>query len=127
MVPVYQTRFGLPKGNCTEAAIASVLEVPLDSILDLQSTPEEGHEWLRLLNEWLRPAHGLNLVMFGNNWELPYPECWCLIGGISPRGFRHFVVGYNGEIRHDPHPDGTGLQSVDSIAFFVPVDPAIVQ
>ena len=40
-----------------------------------------------------------------------------ILTGKSPRGnFNHAVVAYNGEVVHDPHPIGGGVESfVDAI------------
>lgn len=34
---------------------------------------------------------------------------YVMIGGESPRGNNHVVIAADGEIIHDPHPDGGGL------------------
>ena len=122
MVPVTQTRFGFPEGNCTEAALASVLEIDLDSVPDLKDTDPDGNEWVEVINEWMVPTHGLYLACFGTDWGgAPFPPAWVLLGGLGPRGLQHMVVGFGGEVRHDPHPDQAGLVEPNLICLFVAV------
>jgi hypothetical protein len=124
MKPIFQDRFGFPEGNCTEAALASILECPLSDVPDLRETPEEGMEWVVALNEWLVPTYGLCLVFFGSNWgDVPYPPGWVLFSGMGPRGLGHMVVGFDGEVRHDPHPDVVGVE-IYGIGILVVLDPS---
>lgn len=57
MIPVYQTKFkgsDAPKseqGNCFQACIASILEIPLEEAFDDKLCEE--HEWFDNFNEWL--------------------------------------------------------------------------
>lgn len=47
-----------------------------------------------------------------------YGEIWHTIEGLSPRGGQHAVVGNQGKMRFDPHPqDGTGRGLVDVDAY----------
>lgn len=40
------------------------------------------------------------------------PDVW-ILGGMSPRGFTHAVLGDAGGVLWDPHPDRTGLQTTE--------------
>ena len=53
------------------------------------------------------------------------PLGYHLICGPSPRGggMSHATVGRNGEIVHDPHPDGTGVVKVECFGLFVALNP----
>ncbi len=62
MKPTFQTRFGgknAPddqKGNCWQAALASVLELPLEETLDISLLSDEYDDhWQDKVNEWLAP------------------------------------------------------------------------
>lgn len=119
MVPVMQTRFGDPDGNCFEAAIASVLEVSLDDVPVLASYRNDSATFWEVLFDWLRDEHELCLVLAlaKGSW---IPEgVYHLISGLSPRGIKHTVVGQGGVMVHDPHPEGGGVLD-DSVCFFVP-------
>lgn len=125
MVPVDQTAFGGGKGNCFAAVVASLLELQVADLPDL-CLP-----WQRkVLCEWLKPR-GLWWLDAGAADVGPYLP-WLgyhEIAGMGPRGLRHSVVGYRGEVVHDPHPSRGGLLPDEqggrawSYGFFVKVDP----
>lgn len=130
MKPVYQTVFGSPGGNCMQAAVASIFELPLEQVPNFV---ENGDEWVEALVSFcakynLRPVFlslekrepGTN-IGFSGGW-------WSVVTGKSPRGdYYHAVVAYNGSIVHDPHPDGEGkLISLLDECVFVQIDPARV-
>lgn len=126
MIPVYQTIFGAPDGNCFQACIASVLELPLDDVPHF--CKGDNPHWMRDTLDFLRPV-GLSLLTV----HLPegldaedLPDAWCVLSGPGPRGHRHSVVGRGGMMVHDPHPDGTGLLAVEEYDLFVAIDPATV-
>lgn len=62
-------------------------------------------------------------------------DFWHICTGISPRdpeqkenfgrGLLHAVIGKKGVIRHDPHPDRTGLLAINEYEFLVPTDLSI--
>jgi len=111
---IQQTKFGWD-GNCYQAGVASILELDLDDVPNLNTSKEvEGEEMDGIVNEWL----------FGSNLKLHWirtfdedqrkmlgPEVYHLICGPSPRSkmLSHIVVGQYGEIIWDPHPDNDGL------------------
>lgn len=119
MKPIMQTKFGDVEGNCFAACIASLFEMALDDVPDfscIQDKDGKPVHWLTAVDKWLWDR---GMVM---RVALPdfYPEnCYYLAWGKSPRGFEHSVICYNGELKHDPHPDGTGLVAVADIAYFV--------
>jgi len=116
-------------GNCWEAAIASVLEIPLEEVMDER---DESHprwapgtwqkDWFEtwaqhwnLKRDWLKEVHGKDLVP--GEGEAPPPEMlppdgfWLAVGPAR-RGCLHCVVFQGAEMVHDPHPDRTGLLAV---------------
>lgn len=104
MIPVVQSRTGAD-GNCLNACIASILELPLKAV------PELGEDWLGDLNRFLA-RHGLRyrrVPMYKK------PSGWSTIEGVSPRGGLHACVAKDGELAWDPHPieDGTGQGLVE--------------
>jgi hypothetical protein len=123
MKAIFQTVFNDQEGNCLQAAIASVLEVPLDTVPHFALEPE--HTWWQSMNSWMQARHGLAVICVVDGWDAP--KVYHLITGLSPRGVEHATVGYAGEIVHDPHPrsDVQPLQrQFRKWWFFVPVDPA---
>ena len=121
MKPVDQTTFGGPdtppaeRGDCLSAALASILEVPLEAV---PRFCEHGSDvdWSPHINEFLA---GFDLMYFGLEFDEDDPGHtqnlldamgYHVITGPGPRsGVRHSVVGYQGEVVHDPHPSRDGL------------------
>lgn len=116
MKPIFQTKFGKPDGNCTAACLASLLDLDIDTIPDFTT---QGDSWITAFNEWLAPG-GLALlwIELPNRFVIP-PDTYYMLWGISPRDIEHSVIGYNGEMVHDPHPDGGGLKKIEHYAFLV--------
>ena len=98
-------RPGVRRGNCLQAAFASLFELPLEAVPHFVAEDD----WWGCLERWLA-ARGLLPVWVPHSdvipWGIPY-----LATGVSPRGeFKHVVIEQNGELIHDPHPEGTGLK-----------------
>ena len=121
MTPVDQTITG-DGGNCYQAALASVLELPLADVPHFRAThPDDMHgaaaRWLkgwgvRLLPMYFTDRDDLARTHFDFSM-------YVLVAGYGPRrradGSRrqHAVVGrtlpWGVELLHDPHPDKTFL------------------
>lgn len=100
-------------GNCLQAAIASLLDLPLDEVPhfvgDDVATDGEAHWWTC----WLRWCEGRGLTVRAD--VEPLPGEYFLGGGPSPRdpeNVKHVAVYRDGLLVHDPHPDGTGVVEV---------------
>lgn len=104
MKRVVQTRTG-SDGNCLNACIASILELPLSKV------PEFGDDWIEDLNEFLT-TKGLSYRRVPMYQK---PSGYSTIEGVSPRGGLHACVAKDGELVWDPHPieDGTGQGLVE--------------
>jgi len=105
-------------GNCTEAALASILGIRLDQVPSFQGLVSEDY-WdavYAFVN-----SRGFDLVM--NHRATHYPGLY-LADGPSPRGCGHFVVMHDGEMIHDPHPSRAGLLSIEKTWALIPHDPA---
>lgn len=124
MKPIKQTKLHDPPnqhGNCLRACYASVLEIPIDSIPEFEEMDEKS--WWPAELKWANTL-GLQLICFDGEYHF---EGYYFLAGKSPRGdFNHIVVYENGQMVHDPHPDGTGIESVDNTYIFLPHDPARV-
>lgn len=119
MIPVNQTLFGGKEGNCFEACLASIMEVPIEIFPGYKDA-----DWLALYNRFLGANFGLQLLLIAGEQHQLFKvqfgmDCHHLISGQGPRGLKHSVVGLNGRMVHDPHPDGSGLVEVDTWDFLV--------
>jgi hypothetical protein len=129
MIPVDQTRMhdpaaGVP-GNCMQAALASILELPLELVPDptdgkLVDTPERLNAYCGRVDDLLADH---NLYRFGLP-EQGLPGLH-LASGVSPRGVGHVVVRDGWETVHDPHPSREGLARIDRVIVLIHRDPAV--
>lgn len=128
MRPVYQTIFKPPLGNCMQACLASLLEVSLENIPNFAAEPSD--KWWEKYCDWMVENYRLQPLTLnvagteGVDEESVYwiPRGYHMIQGESPRGnYDHVVVGYEGEIIHDPFPEGGGLKSVKYYEVFVSI------
>jgi len=126
MIPVDQTVFAVPGGNCFSACVASLLELPLKVVPYFMGDkpPGEPEEWFAGFLAWLRPlGYWAIPLSVGNGWR---PEGLCILSGKSPRGsFLHSVVarGTDLDVVHDPHPSRAGVLTKDDVVILVPLDP----
>jgi hypothetical protein len=123
MVGITQTimsrgpEFGEPTSNAMQAALATVLGLPLNAVPHFA---DEG--WWDVLNTWLIERHGVTMISCtAGDWEVP--RILHLSQGLTMRGTPHVVVGFGGQLLHDPHPSGVGLSTVLSHELFVSVQP----
>lgn len=133
MIPVAQTTFrpseGDGAGNCFQAALASVMELPLDDVPNFAGFPRA--TWQEELDAWLA-ARGLALLPLETRRGMPWVPAgsWVLIVGRSPRGdFAHCIVGHVEEgmfaYAHDPHPSRAFIDGdPTTIWVFLTLDPA---
>lgn len=125
MKPTDQTIFG-HGGNCLAACIASILEIPIETVPNFCGLYGDD-EWFDRMNEWL---HALGLVGIAFKTEDPtfsrqwLRHAWCIVSGPASRGFLHCTVWRNGELVHDPHPSRDGLKAVHDVIVFASTDPA---
>ena len=118
MTPILQTRFSSPgvHGNCFLACITSITGIPLEVIDHIDGSKQN---WFQLLYPiWWE--HGFKFAgsLTDPDRILSYTpgiDGFYIVGGESPRGVAagHAVVFKAGEMVHDPHPDGTGILSLD--------------
>lgn len=107
MIPTKQTILG-KGGNCFCACIASILEVPIETVPDFGQNPN----WREETNKWLAQHNMFYIdVMLPGDMRDELVDFWGyhVIAGKGPRGMQHAVVGYKGEMVFDPHPSGDGL------------------
>lgn len=126
MKRVRQTQFGETKGNCFQAALASLLEEDLRTVPPLHKYPRT---WFGVLNEWME-ARGKSFLEthYDKHLTLATGQL-ALLTGKSPRGdYRHCVIGrYDGTcwaLAWDPHPSDDGLDGEpEFVSFVMPINP----
>lgn len=146
MIPVDQIRVSAPMGQCTEAAIASLLHVQLGDVPDLYdpARPDDRSETWPALLRWINaqgylwiggPLGGDRPLPLLLPMDLPYVAERANLGwklrrwwrghhlllGYNPAGVGHACVGLAGALVHDPNPSRAGLATVDEVAVLVPV------
>jgi hypothetical protein len=135
MTPIEQTILTPPDGNCFAACVASILELPLETVPNYKNPDgPHDHSWWFNWQRWLQPQ---NLALIG--WPdpiAPDPDvCADILRGYSictvryeyPRGgVNHAVVCLNGEIVWNPHPlrDTRKHDSVVDWIVFRVIDPS---
>ncbi len=121
MKPIDQTRFGNPDGNCFNACIASILEIPLE---DVPEYIAEAGNYYPKYNKWLEQY---NLEILWMRFGHDVPNGYAILCGKSDRGLDHAVVTFKGEIVHDPHPSKVGLIEGTGTNWdiFVMLDPSL--
>lgn len=148
MTPIMQTRFGFPGkapieewGNCGEACLASLLDLPLSAIPDINDTAyrEFGAVDVHWGTVFKRFIESQGYSWWRMNWETAYT--WApqflsvgqlaITAGPSPRSpdgtDRHGVIcrwtGDRWDLVHDPHPSGEGVLAVYDVDILVPLLP----
>ena len=128
-------------GDCHRAAVASVLELPIEEVPHFGEGGPEDREFFRRERAFFATRGLLPIsVPFGGSADAPLDAvlmtlkhhargAWWLLGGRSPRGFNHTVVGFGGEIVHDPNEKGGGVVGPRDdgfywVTFFAALDPA---
>lgn len=102
----------IERGNCFAACIASVMELPLNHVPNIEELFFiQGDYWQEVLQTWLT-AKGWewNYVKEDYIIKLPKDQFYFVVGK-SPRGsFNHIVVYQNGKLVHDPYPGANGIE-----------------
>lgn len=139
MIPVTQTKVNVKNsneetvvyGNCFAAVIASMLEVPITEVPNVEVFFHMPHpHWSIIMDTWLK----------SKGWELwgddRYRVFHCemesdeylglsehymtlrgnlyLASGLSARGVRHICIYKTGQLVWDPHPSREGLVTIDT-------------
>ena len=127
MTPIFQTDRTATSGNCLQASLASVLEVPLESVPHF-SRDESDATFYAAVRRWLIAQHGLTVMCFPESYWAEHQPVYHLISGRSPCGSEHVVVARDGDVVHDPagNPPAItkGLLCDRLYWFFIAVDPS---
>lgn len=121
MTPLKQRNHHRPDegvyGDCHRAAIASILELPIDDVPHFCDPTQYPTDWVKHERAWLL-ARGLvqiTAIYAGELQDVLYsvsqlnPDTYCILGGTSRTGCGHSVVAFNGEIVHDPSLTDAGI------------------
>ncbi len=142
MKKIYQTRFGgidSPKeewGNCFQACVASIFEVPLDEAFDCRycfrkedvgKPIDDSFEFIEF-NKWLA-RYGFQSIYIQ---AFPLPRMTSLRGFhileaesmTLKKGESHVVVIQDGEVVHDPNRNAKEIGKTVGVYLIVPMDPA---
>ncbi len=138
MNPIFQTKFGgkdAPlgeQGNCVQACVASLLEIPLDEAFD--SRPYSDEIWFDEFNKWLG-RRGLYCIAFDHSVEKPlmctqimgYAIMDCMSVSLY-QGEHHVVIIKNQEVVHDPNIYAEGrLGDCKGFFLILPFSPAKIR
>lgn len=107
-------------GNCMQAAVASILDLPLEDVPHFAKYKCVETFW-DLLEDFF------NEKGFHMAWRTPdkgVPTWMHLACGPTERGNQHVVVKEGETLVHDPHPSRKGLLKTDYIIELIPFDPA---
>lgn len=108
------------QGDCYRTVLACLLDVEPEAVPHFMADPNLPVRKLwRQVDAWLLEHHGLRYI------QLPFatddldaflvqtnrvnPGVRFDLTGNSPRGTQHCVIVEDGEIVHDPHPEGGGI------------------
>jgi hypothetical protein len=116
----YNPAEGSRKGNCTEAAVASILGLSLDDVPDFSANGDDALTFWNAFEDFIN-AHGFEVMMLDGSYV---PDVLYLASGMSPRGVHHMVVMRAGQLVHDPHPSRAGIAAPEQIRLLVPIDPS---
>lgn len=113
MKPVPQTvlygEHSVGDGNCVDACLASILELPLWMLPSFHCMRGRRDRRSRI-DAWLGTMFNLELDFASPVRDTVLPEFY-MVTGQSPRSENtwHAVVYRNGVLAHDPHPSGLGI------------------
>ena len=130
MIKIFQNHFGgsdaplEEQGNCFQACVATVLQIPLEKAFDCRPMP--GEKWFAKFNEWLEQYNLGCIFLEANNETIP---CTMLKGlhiaehmsKTLYNGERHVVVICDGVFLHDPNPYANHRGKFQGVYLFVPL------
>lgn len=102
VIPVFQTKFRHPDGNCVPACIASILELPLSEVPELEY---DRRDWFCRYRDRLLSV-GIQLSLYCEPRELSGYYIKTIVTRYGEDAYSaHAVVCHNGVVVHDPHPE----------------------
>ncbi len=130
MIPVFMTKFGgseapeNEQGNCMAACLASLFEVELDDVPDLEGTIVNG-KWFGILEAWLAKRN-LELSFYPVKNVVPPVQGYYMLGCKSTMlknpDDGHMVIAQNGTVVHDPNPNAKTVGEQEDLWLFTPIN-----
>lgn len=107
---VDQTVIGIgnPRGNCLQAALATITGCNLDDVIDVTHPDIDPDMWHIALSEW-GDDRGLQIA---SQRQIPEQEYSIAIGPTVRDNCLHAVIYRDGHLFHDPHPSRSGITRV---------------
>ena len=118
MLAVDQTIFWSeesPVGNCTQAAIASLLDLPLEVVP--QFSQDLSYYW----DSFYGFIHERGFRCKEVSSDDLLPEKYYLVSGKSERGCYHHVIYKGDKLAHDPHPSRAGIVEAEQFQELVSI------
>ncbi len=130
MIPVKQTKLHNPpdqNGNCFAAVISSITGIPIEEMYAIEDSYSDPC-WSERLTNWLlergwlwRSAkdfeyrYGLGKMPVGFSENDFKDQPYLVIGRTKSFNgeVAHICIYMNGDLVHDPHPDNTGLTTME--------------
>lgn len=130
MIQVTQTKVSIhttlgesvQNGNCFAAVVASILEVPITEVPNVETLFHIEGYWMEVMCRFLnskgyelREDNRFRVFHPKHENELPQKlkqelnKQFYLVTGKSPRGINHVCIYQNGVMVHDPYPTREGL------------------
>jgi len=100
------------KGNCLQACVASLLDLPLEQVPHFVSFSDD--EWVNIFLDFIYAkgyiCEGYAPFSEINNESLKSGvDDFFIVTGQSPRGIKHAVIYKKDQMFHDPHISNSGL------------------
>ena len=115
MIKVFQTVVGKGKGNCAQAAFASLLEVPLEEAINIMDySIEEWHtplcKWFDDIGyEWTVHSTPEEKDKAYEDLKSQYAIKGCFYASVPSKNFKNtthaVIINRDGIVVHDPHPE----------------------
>ena len=121
MKPVFQTRYGEGRGNCFQAALASILELELDEVPDFVNAYRD--DWFKEVERWLYEKFRAVYVateyehFLENFADLRASGVYYIQVGPNQNDVMHCVVAQHGKMVHNPNRTCMGLKEVKYCEF----------
>lgn len=125
MTPTKQTKLyqadGHHSGNCWQACLASILDLPLWMVPDFSEMfGRTSDHYMSRTEAWLERMFNLKITRVEGHPIETLPEFY-IASGLSQRFVQHAVIYSQGMLVHDPHWSDMGIVSVERCYYLEPI------